>query len=1603
MKTLRKALVILLFMTLLISVFIIKASAEAASEDMQPPIYTVTESDGGFLVGGVEYSDIGTLLDNIPSGGEVHFDNVITEGNVTLCKDIKISGKITLTDGALICEGDSIIADGAEIILERGSLRVKRGSFTFAGSYLCALEGCGVMLDYNAGAVFTLVSGEIRQRSESAAILISQGSAYLSGGSVISEYSEAVRCHGTLALGDTYVKGYGYDIITDVPISLDKRVDSSCICVKYDGLFEKGTLTPVFLSSIEDIKDSISLFDKRGEPYSLEFFEKCEATDEKNFLAVYLPYRVRFYSDGELYFEKELLSHERLFAPDEPLRDGYKFSGWYIDEERLSQFSFGSEVSEDFSLYAAFTLTEPTFHISSLAFTYDGTERRLAFDMLSHPLADSGSFSFDWYKDGQPTKISAAELSVKDVSDSGSYFCVITFAFGGDFVSVKTPEVSVSVSKSEIEVPTVADMVYNGSERVPQINKSASYTCVIISGINVGTYSVTFTLTDAYNYTWTSSEAPSVTVYYSITRAENVFLKEPSLLSQCYEGISYQPSASTLFGEVEFLYSTSVSGPWSGAVPLKAGEYYFKATVSACENYTALESEPCRYTVITEVCTGIRIDAPPTKTVYAAFEHVRLDGASFSATYNSGRVEALPLSVLRINYKNGKHLLVSDTAFSVSYEGVSVPISVTVTRARYDLSDIEFSDLSVTFDGTRHTAAVVCNVVGADGIPLGFALSGGGVDVGSYTVTLSFSSASPNYYCPDSLTATLTVLPAPLTVNYGITEFVYDGSAKIPTAEVALISGLILKIPMSGAVSDAGEYTATAVFDNKNYYLLNPTVAFTVKKADIQLDGIVWSEGKFVYDGTEKRVSISGLPQNVSVAGYVDAAATNAGEYEAVVSLVYDEKNYNPPPKLSYKWQISRAEYNMSSVSFADSEFYFDGNIHYPSLVGALPVGADGTSPTFEFSSGALHVSEGTVTVTVTFISQSQNYLSPPKTEATVRIIPKPVSVIWENTHFIYDGLMHVPNAYCSDVEIELQGAATDAGEYEATACPVSSDFEIINHTVSFKINKSENRWIRMPSILSIYTSGTLAPSGEAWYGEVVFEYYLDREMSQRVEIPSLAGSYYMSAYVPESNNCFALRSEPISFEIVAVVPESINATLKADALIAMQKITDKDIELTVRNNDGTVYRVSAEEVTFTYERADSLRYHDKSVTVTYKGVTQALSVKVERATYDMSCAVWVGTSHVYDGGEKFAYLEGLPEGVEVAAYVVNSATLAGSYKLEVRLIYDRENYNAPEIADAWLNINKAVVTLPQLNALVYNKELQSPKIPESELYRATVAPQLSAGIYRVYFELTDADNYKFENGIDYAEYEILPRAVTVKILSGGNKYSVEEGEVIAGDDLMLEYYTEDGYIMARSENSNYTVKIIPLKEEGERVWLILLIILLLILILLLVYILIRHRESLEAFFVGFKARLAGVAPDEAGVAVSHGEPALEGIMRSVDEEHANELITDTLAKTLLSKSAEVIKTTGTRRAIINVEALSGAFSEGDSVDINSMKEKGLISRDAVYVKVLGGGIIDKPLSVKANAFSLSAVKMIALTGGRSERVRSIKNKDADFGKELEK
>jgi large subunit ribosomal protein L15 len=70
--------------------------------------------------------------------------------------------------------------------------------------------------------------------------------------------------------------------------------------------------------------------------------------------------------------------------------------------------------------------------------------------------------------------------------------------------------------------------------------------------------------------------------------------------------------------------------------------------------------------------------------------------------------------------------------------------------------------------------------------------------------------------------------------------------------------------------------------------------------------------------------------------------------------------------------------------------------------------------------------------------------------------------------------------------------------------------------------------------------------------------------------------------------------------------------------------------------------------------------------------------------------------------------------------------------------------------------------------------------------------------------------------------------------------------------------------------------------------------------------------------------------------------------------------------------------------SVINLRDLS-AFPDGVVVDVESLKSKGLVKKIGAGVKILGEGEVLRPLTVRAQAFSLSAKKKIEAAGGKAE------------------
>ncbi|MDX9858914.1 MAG: 50S ribosomal protein L15 [candidate division Zixibacteria bacterium] len=70
---------------------------------------------------------------------------------------------------------------------------------------------------------------------------------------------------------------------------------------------------------------------------------------------------------------------------------------------------------------------------------------------------------------------------------------------------------------------------------------------------------------------------------------------------------------------------------------------------------------------------------------------------------------------------------------------------------------------------------------------------------------------------------------------------------------------------------------------------------------------------------------------------------------------------------------------------------------------------------------------------------------------------------------------------------------------------------------------------------------------------------------------------------------------------------------------------------------------------------------------------------------------------------------------------------------------------------------------------------------------------------------------------------------------------------------------------------------------------------------------------------------------------------------------------------------------------IVNVADL--ARCDTGEVTIETLKQAGLVKKTDMPVKILGNGSLDKALTVKASAFSKSAVAKIEAAGGKAEVV----------------
>ena len=445
---------------------------------------------------------------------------------------------------------------------------------------------------------------------------------------------------------------------------------------------------------------------------------------------------------------------------------------------------------------------------------------------------------------------------------------------------------------------------------------------------------------------------------------------------------------------------------------------YNSLSVSVSDGVTAVYASDKSYTLeVTPVY--ITADPNPTFTYQWYKDGQVIDGATASTLTVSSVLDS------------GTYYCVVTAKDSITEKTVqSADISVSITKATFDMSGITFEDKTVTFDNDTHSI-----VIGGT-LPAGLnvSYSGEGKTVGTYTITATFTAPdADNYEVPLPMTAILTIEKAEISLSgvawsYSGTPFVYNKGAH---------SVVLINVPNGVTVTyvdnektAAGTYTAsfTYVYDDVNYKLVDDPaltdLQWEIKKAEISFAGMKWVydeiNNPFTYNGTEFTVVIEGAPAGFVITGYENNAYTNAGTYTANYTYEFEWDNdnyvYEGAPVGKLTWKIDKASYNMSGVSFKDKTVKYDGNAHGITVEGTLP---DGIAVKYSESKSAV----GTYTMTATFENSNPNYNTPDAMTATLTItaadMPTPPPVTEDNFDFKDENGNTI-------VDIEVEGGLDD-------------------------------------------------------------------------------------------------------------------------------------------------------------------------------------------------------------------------------------------------------------------------------------------------------------------------------------------------------------------------------------------------------------------------------------------------------------------------------------------------------------------------------------------------------------------------------------------------
>ena len=185
----------------------------------------------------------------------------------------------------------------------------------------------------------------------------------------------------------------------------------------------------------------------------------------------------------------------------------------------------------------------------------------------------------------------------------------------------------------------------------------------------------------------------------------------------------------------------------------------------------------------------------------------------------------------------------------------------------------------------------------------------------------------------------------------------YDGKSHGLSLVGPLPEGTNVYFPYGNSFSlySQNPYQVKCIVSKDGYKAkeLNGTLTITKSEYDKKLlEAIEFKDAEYVYDGLEKKIVATNIPEDCTIEYFIGTsqgnACTNVGVYEITGVLTCSNPNYYELPNISATLTIKKATYDISGVTFEDKVEPYEKGVQHSILIGNSDLLPSGVKVTYD-------------------------------------------------------------------------------------------------------------------------------------------------------------------------------------------------------------------------------------------------------------------------------------------------------------------------------------------------------------------------------------------------------------------------------------------------------------------------------------------------------------------------------------------------------------------------------------------------------------------------------------------------------------------------------